>query len=72
MLLCARLIQILKHALKLEKLKTTCLLKSKTFYNATNPSQERINIINSIENTEPIKLVNENNLSKEEQNALTE
>ena len=48
------------------------LLKSKTFHNPTKPSQELSNIINSIENTEPIKLVNENNLSKEERNALTE
>ena len=48
------------------------LLKSKTFYDATNPSQELSNIVNSIENTEPIKLVNENNLPKKERNALTE
>ena len=48
------------------------LLKSKTFYNPTNPSPELSNIINSIENNELIKLVNENNLSKEERNALAE
>ena len=48
------------------------LLKSKTFYNSINPSQELNNIINGIEKTDPIKLVNENNLSKEERNALTE
>ena len=48
------------------------LLKSKTFYNTTNPSEELNNVNNSIDNTEPIKLVNENNLSKEERNALTE
>ena len=47
-------------------------MKSKTFYNSTNPSQELNNIIKSIENTEPVKLVSENNLSKEEWNALTE
>ena len=47
------------------------LLKSKT-YNPTNPSQELSNIVNSIENTEPTELVNENNLSKEERNALAE
>ena len=47
-------------------------MKSKTFYNPINPSQELNNIINSIGNTEPIKLVNENNLSKKERNALTE
>ena len=47
-------------------------MKSKTFYDATNPSQELSNIVNSIENTEPIKLVNENNLPKKERNALTE
>ena len=41
-------------------------LKSNTFYNPTNPSQEFSNIINNIENTEPLKLVNENNLCKEE------
>ena len=41
------------------------LLKSKTFYNPTSPSQELSNIINSIENTKPIKLVIEINLSKE-------
>ena len=48
-------------------------MKSKTFYNLTNPIQELsniINIINSIENTKPIKLVNE--LSKAERNALKE
>ena len=48
------------------------LFKSKRFYNSTNPSQELNNIINNVENTEPIKLVNENSISKEEQNALTE
>ena len=42
-----------------------CLLKSKTFYNQANPSQELSKIINSIENTKPIKLVIEINLSKE-------
>ena len=47
-------------------------MKCKTFYNTTNPSQELSNIINSIENTEPIKLVNVDNLSKEGRNALTE
>ena len=47
------------------------LLKSNTFYKQTNPRQDLSNIINSIENTEPIKLVNENNLSKEEQKTLT-
>ena len=41
-------------------------LKSKTFYNLTNPIQELCNIIKTIESTKPIKLVNENNLSKEE------
>ena len=47
-------------------------MKSKPFYNPTNPSQEVSNIIKSIENAEPIKLVNENNLSKEGRNTLTE
>ena len=47
-------------------------MKSKIFYNPINPSQELNDIINSIENTEQIKLVNENNLCKEERNALTE
>ena len=46
-------------------------MKSKTFCNPTNPSQ-KLNNVNSIENTEPIKLVNENNVSKEERNAVTE
>ena len=45
---------------------------SPEFYSPANPSQELSNIINSIEKTEPIKLVNENNISKEDQNALTE
>ena len=47
-------------------------MKSNTFYNPTNPSQELSNIINSTENTDPIKLFNENNLSKKERRALTE
>ena len=46
--------------------------KDNIFYNPTNPCQELSNIINSIENTQPIKLVNENNLSTEEWNAPTE
>ena len=45
-------------------------MKSKTFYNPTNPSPS--NIINIIENTKSIKVINENNLSKKERNALTE
>ena len=48
------------------------LLKRKTFYNPSNPSQELSNIIKSMENTEPIKLVNENKLSKEKRTALTQ
>ena len=40
--------------------------------NPINPSQELSNIINSIEIIAPIKVINENNLSKKEQNALTE
>ena len=48
------------------------LLKSKTFYNPTNAIQELSNSINSIESTEPIKIVNENNLPKQKRNALTE
>ena len=40
------------------------LLKSRTFYNPTNPSQELSNIINNNENTKPIKIVNESKLSK--------
>ena len=42
-------------------------------YNSpTNPSQQLGNIVNSIEKTQRIKLVNENKISKEEQTALTE
>ena len=47
-------------------------MKSNIFYNPNNPNQKIRNIISGIETTEPIKLVNKNNLSKEEQNALTE
>ena len=46
-------------------------MKSKTIYRPNNLSQELCNIITSIENTKPIKLVNENNLSKKKRNALT-
>ena len=45
-------------------------MKSKTFYNPTNPSPS--NIINIIENTKSIKVINENNLSKKERRTLTE
>ena len=47
-------------------------MKCRRFYNPTNPSQELNNIINSNENTKPIKLFNKKNLSKEERNTLTE
>lgn len=46
-------------------------MKSSTFYDTANPSQGFSSIINSIENTKPIKLVNENNVSKEEKNIQT-
>ena len=46
------------------------LLKSKSFYNPNNPSQELKEIINVIENTEPIDLFCKDNLTLDERNAL--
>ena len=54
------------------KFEDNSLLKNNTLYTPTNPGQELNNIINSTENTKPVKQVNENNLSKEEWNTLTQ
>ena len=61
-------IKMLRKILDIE-FKDKSLLKVIRYY---NPCQKLISIINSTENTVSIKLVNENNLSKEERNALTE